>query len=119
LPVSYLAACGLRSSPLFAGKLDCSRVMTVKDLNDTIIRREVQDRRPFHQETDVRAVGVLITRRQKNRLQVRWAVADRTVRQKAVVAIGPEPAVKRLQALLAPTLDHCTPAALKCALEQG
>ncbi len=57
------------------------------------------------QHAQRRAVGVFLAGGQIDRLRLRLAVVRRAVRQEAVVGVGPQPLVQRLDALLRRRLD--------------
>ncbi len=119
LPIGHRMARILGLLPLLAGAQQGILVGPVEQDADPLvgpgIRRQVG---ALDQEPDRGGVRIYVPQRQHHRLARRIGLAVGAVRQEALVGIGPEVVVQRLQTLLARRLDRGLPAAVEGALDE-
>src|SRR5262249_55810436 len=95
------------------------RTLTVDGGPDAMISVATRrHRRAIDQEAHRRAVRVIAVEREQDRLLARLGLAPGTVREKAVVAKGPQVRVERLDSLLRSRLHDHAPAALERFFDQ-
>ncbi|MOA07764.1 hypothetical protein D3C78_1274810 [compost metagenome] len=93
-------------------------IVSVEHEHDTLIGLHRWRLCAINDKADTRRVGVLVRRRQENRLALRCGRSIGGVRQEAVVTKGPQMRVEEITALLTRRLDRDLPAALQRFLEQ-
>src|SRR4029079_16550893 len=118
LPVAHAEAVRLGLLPLRARLGHGGFIASVEHIDDARIGRGVVELRAVDQEADLRSIRVVATRGKVNGMGLHMTVACRAMGKKALLAIGQQQRVERLDALLACGLHGGAPAAFQRALEK-
>lgn len=94
-------------------------IAAIKQINDALIWREIGTFGTIDKEANGCGIGVIIGRRQKDRLLFPGSVFRRTMRQKAVISVCPKQHIKRFETFLRSGLDDGAPAAVERLLKQA
>src|SRR5690606_28976298 len=118
LPVSRVVAFGLEPLPVLPGTFDRRIVAPVEHEDATFVSIDGARLSSVDKEENIRAVRVLVFGRQQNGLKRDRSIVLRTVRQEAVVAIGPEKIVDGVETFRATRPDDGTPSPFERPLEK-
>src|SRR5262249_29027915 len=119
LPIGALQAPALGLAPLRPRRPAHLRVPAVGHPHDAGVVRGIGGNGcALDQEAHRRTIGIAVVYGQQNRLLACLAVAPGAVRQKAIIGVGPQVRVERVDPLLGGRLHHDAPAALERALKQ-
>ena len=113
-----LKPCCLGLLPLRARLGHGGFVASVEHIDDARIGRGVVELRAVDQEADLRPVRIVTARGKVNGMGLNMTVACRAMGKEALLAIGPQQRVERLDALLACGLHGGTPTAFQRSFEQ-
>ena len=118
LPVGQGRPLPLERSPLLARQLELIVVLAVEQHQRAGVAAEVPRLGSVDQEQGLGAVGVVVGRGQQHRLARGHRFAVQPVRQEALVAVAPQPAVQMLQPVGRARADDRPPAALQGLLQK-
>ena len=119
LPIRHLKPRRFRLAPARAGGVDGVRILAVEKEHHALIGGDIlRHQRPLDKEAHHRAVRIVIVDRQQNRLLRGFRLTPGTVRQKGIVAPGPQMRVERLDAFFGGRLHHDPPTAVERLLQQ-
>src|SRR5262249_12964957 len=119
LPVGDGAAGGSRARPLLACARDRGGIAAFEQIDDARVGREISRPGAGDEKAYAGAIGVVLRAGQVYGLQRRVPITLGAVRQKALVAVGPQERVERLHALLRARLHDRAPAPLQRALHKA
>src|SRR4029079_14321449 len=112
LPVGYLEPLRLGLPPSLARRRNRVIVLAIKHQHQSLVAAGVRRHRyAVEKEADCSAIRIVLGGGEQDRLRRGFAGTGGAMRQEAVVAVGPQMRIERIDALLGAGLHHHAPAA--------